>query len=424
MRILLVSANTESVNMRTLPWGMGCVAAAARRAGHAVRVCDLMNEEDHRAAINGAIAGGEPDVIGISVRNIDDQNRVAPTFFLDKIRDVVDVCRASSGAPVVLGGAGFSIFPRSALAYLGADMGIQGEGEEAFCALVDRLERGASLNDVPGLVLPGPGPTGGRSFRQRLDEFPLPDDDFLRACVGDDLGMWLPVQSRRGCAMDCSYCSTATIEGRSVRKRSPEAVIDWIARQATAGFGSFYFVDNNFNVPPDYARRMCRLLEQRGLDIRWRCILNPAWVDADLVSAMAAAGCTDVSLGFESGCARILAGMNKKFSVQDISRCAAVLAGHGIRRMGFLLLGGPGETPDTVEESLVYAASLGLEAMRVTTGIRIYPDTDLARVAVERGLIAPDDDLLRPRFYLEPGLEDRIDRLLAPWKSSHRRWIF
>jgi radical SAM superfamily enzyme YgiQ (UPF0313 family) len=72
--------------------------------------------------------------------------------------------------------------------------------------------------------------------------------------------------------------------------------------------------------------------------------------------------------------------------------------------MGFLLLGGPGETRETVEESLAFADSLRLEALKTTVGIRIYPGTPLARRAVQDGMISPEDDLLQPRFYLTPGL--------------------
>ncbi|MEJ2039737.1 MAG: hypothetical protein P8X55_12520 [Desulfosarcinaceae bacterium] len=83
MQILLVSANTEKINMPTLPVGLGCVAASLEAAGHSVRFVDLMAVEDWRAALRGALAGPSPDVIGISIRNIDDQVSAAPRFLLD-----------------------------------------------------------------------------------------------------------------------------------------------------------------------------------------------------------------------------------------------------------------------------------------------------------------------------------------------------
>jgi len=98
---------------------------------------------------------------------------------------------------------------------------------------------------------------------------------------------------------------------------------------------------------------------------------------------MAKASCREVSLGFESGCETILRSMNKRFGVKEICEASRLLAEFGIRRMGFLLLGGNGETRASVEESLAFADSLRLDALKLTLGIRIYPQTDLALRAVE-----------------------------------------
>jgi radical SAM superfamily enzyme YgiQ (UPF0313 family) len=89
-----------------------------------------------------------------------------------------------------------------------------------------------------------------------------------------------------------------------------------------------------------------------------------------------------------------------------------MLSDHGIRQMGFLLLGSPGETRGTVEESLSFADSPKLESLKITLGVRIYPDTALARIAVEEGMISSQDDLLSPRFYLAKGLEDWLPKTL------------
>jgi len=90
------------------------------------------------------------------------------------------------------------------------------------------------------------------------------------------------------------------------------------------------------------------------------------------------------------------------------------LAERGVRRRGFLLLGGPGETMETVARSLAFAASLKLDALKTTVGIRIYPGTPLAAVALREGVVAPGEDLLEPRFYLSPALRDRLDELPPP----------
>ena len=233
----------------------------------------------------------------------------------------------------------------------------------------------------------------------------------------------MPVQSRRGCPMDCSYCSTTTIEGRIIRKRSPELVVASIRSHAEAGFKRFYFTDNTFNIPLSYAKEICRELIARKLGIYWRCIFYPGKTDKALVKEMAGAGCREVALGFESGSKQILLGMNKRFNPEDVRRTSDMLALHGIRRMGFLLLGWPGETKESVEESLAFADSLQLEAVKVTIGIRIYPKTALAKTALREGVITPDDDLLFPRFYVVKGLEDWLRETVKNYMADRPNWI-
>lgn len=415
MNVLLISANTERINIPTLPFGLSLVAAAVRDAGHGVLLLDLMTETDPRSAIERAVQEQRPDVIGMSVRNIDDQCWESPRFLLEQVKDVVAACRACSRAPLVLGGAGYSIFPRAALAYLGGDLGVCGEGEVVFPALLSCLDHGGDPFDLPGVHTPGQSARAKRTFAPNLDLLPLPDEDLWPLADPNDPEVWVPVQSRRGCPLDCSYCSTASIEGRTIRARSPWLVAAEIARIAQAGFRRFHFVDNTFNLPPSYALELCRWITAQGLDITWRCILYPHCVPEELVRAMAEAGCVEASLGFESGSERILRGMNKRFGPDEVRRISDLLAIHGIRRVGFLLLGGPGETQASVEESLAFAASLHLDMLKVTVGIRIYPDTPLARTALREGKLAPEDDLLFPRFYLTPGLEVPSDQIA--WKG-------
>lgn len=424
MRVLFVSANREEINMRTWPLGMACVAQATATAGHDVKLIDLLLEANPRSALEQAFYQFRPQVVGISVRNIDDQSMENTLFLLDQVKEAVSYCRAFSDAPIVLGGAGYSMFPESCLEYLDADMGIQGEGESAFPTLLERLEQGAELSGVPGLYLSDRGRQADRIFESKLDKFPLPDVAMLSPSSADDPDFWLPVQTRRGCPMNCSYCSTATIEGCLIRKRSPSEVVQWLSRCVRAGFRRFFFVDNTFNLPPSYAGSLCSAIVAADLGIIWRCILYPVRIDEGLIKKMAAAGCREVSLGFESGSDLVLHGMNKRFTPQEVRIVSGLLVNHGIMRMGFLLLGGPGETEETVLQSLEFADSLNLDALKVSLGIRIYPHTALAQRAVRDGIVAAQDRLLLPRFYLSPELDlERLRQTVSRWAATRPNWL-
>jgi radical SAM superfamily enzyme YgiQ (UPF0313 family) len=408
MKVLFVSPNTERMNMPTLPLGLALVAAATRRSGHEIQFLDLLAATDPLAAIRQAIGEFRPEVIALSIRNVDDQSMQDNKFLLEPVREIVAVCRAASQAKIVVGGAGYSIFPEAALAYLNADYGVCGEGEVVFPVLLERLQRGQDAAGLPGVYVRGGQLPTSRNFAEDLDQLPLPEPDLWASADPNDPEVWVPVQTRRGCPLACSYCSTPELEGTEVRMRSAAKVVEHVAKVAQAGFRRFYFVDNTFNLPASYALELCRRLTELRLDLAWRCILYPHQVSEELAAAMAEAGCVEVSLGFESGCPRVLRAMNKRFQPEEVRQISERLAAHGIRRMGFLLLGGPGETRESVDESLTFARSLGLEMLKVSVGIRLYPHTPLARLAVEEGVASPEDDLLVPRFYVRPGLEDYI----------------
>ncbi len=423
MRVLLISANTERINMPAPPLGAAMVAAATRSRGHEVELVDLLGAADPAAAGRAAVAAFAPDVVGISIRNIDDQDMAEPIFLLDRAAVVVRACREAGPAPLVLGGAGYSIFPAPALAYLEADYGVAGEGEHAFPALLEALAAGGDPEAVPGVLVRGRGDDGRRLPPAALDELPSPYPDLERCLDLRDPELWVPVQTRRGCPLDCSYCSTPAIEGRSLRTRSPERVADDLARLADAGAERFQFVDNTFNLPPSYAVALCRAIAARGRRLAWRAIVYPFQVSDELVEAMAEAGCREVSIGSESCCDPILTSLNKRFSTADVREVVRRFAAAGITRFGFLMLGVPGETRESVAESLEVADSLGLSVLKITLGVRIYPHTPLARQAVAEGVVAADDDLLQPRFYMAREVEGWVEEAVRARSWATTVWL-
>jgi radical SAM superfamily enzyme YgiQ (UPF0313 family) len=222
--------------------------------------------------------------------------------------------------------------------------------------------------------------------------------------------------------LDCSFCSTSAIEGRALRGHSPEAIVRWLEQLVSSGFNNFHFVDNTFNVPPHYAKELCRKIIERGLAINIWCIIYPKWIDRELVKLMARVGCREISLGFESGSEGMLRSLNKRFEPEEVRTVSRMFADAGIFRRGFLMLGGPGETRESVEESLAFADSLHLDALKITVGVRIYPETPLAATALAEGLIRPDDDLLWPCFYMVPQLRDWLPERIAAYTAS-RSWV-
>ncbi len=285
MNILLISANTEKINMPTLPMGLGFVAAAVQRAGHRVRFLDLMGVETPQEMTKNTLSAFRPDVIGISIRNVDDQVSAGPRFLLKEAVELVSVCKKNSPAPIVLGGAGYSLFPEAMLEYLDADMGIQGEGEAAFTELLHRMEMQKSFSDVPALYVRGKGCQTPRICLS-LEEWPFPSPELFDVSLFQDPAYYLPFHTRRGCPMKCSYCATSAIEGNLIRKRSAGSAVMELKKWREAGFSRIFFTDNTFNLPPSYAQQFCEGLGAEDLNLQWRCIIYPGYLTENLAKAM------------------------------------------------------------------------------------------------------------------------------------------
>ncbi len=430
MKVLLISDNRCRDNLIPYPLGIACIAAAARQAGHEVSGLDLMLSDDPVADTIERIRSFKPECIGLSIRNIDNQDKYAGDFYVPAAREIADAVRSETGVPVVLGGAGFTIFPLECLDFMDLEMGIVGEGERPFVEFLARLEAGAAIYDMPGLALrrggtnhvnpPGPFAWPGL--------FPPPEREVFDVTPYD----WKPgtkparvanLQSRRGCHMRCIYCSSPTIEGRLIRVREPDAVAGELASlENDYGIGTAAFVDSLFNYPAYYTRQLCREIEARKSSMRWIANLNPLYCDLETMETMRKAGCVGISIGNESGSEDILVSLKKGFTRDEIAKAVNGAKGMGLNINCFLLLGGPGENEKTVKESVDFMLELDPEMVRVTVGIRIYPGCEMQKIALREGVIEPGQNLLYPAFYISEETEPWLYGYMRKLCDNHEGW--
>lgn len=430
MRVLLLSPNRSRITVPPFPLGLACVVANLEAERHAVEVWDALFHDDWEVALRDRLHRFRPEVVGLSVRNVDDQEMRTPHFFVDEVRHMVAVCREESPAVLVAGGSGFSLFPAEILAYLGVDYGVIGEGERAFPRVLERLEAGRDLAGVPGVLWREDGRIRGTPLewiepldalvpadRERLDTARYYD---ARGSAG--IPNTATVQGKRGCPLSCIYCSTPAIEGPTIRVRSPLFVVDEIEWLRKRGFQRLHFVDSLFTNPPEHARAICEELLRRRLDVRWSATINPAFADPDLLELMKRAGCVLVMVGNESGCSRMLRALRKGFERAEVERCFAACQREGLACNAFLLLGGPGEDRESVEESIELLERFQPNQVTVTVGIRLYPGCELTRLAQREGIITAATDLLKPQFYLATGVREWIWDYLESVLARQPRW--
>ena len=424
MRALLIYSNQSRELEPAPPVGLSYVASATRAAGHEVKLLDLAFAKDLLEELACEIREFKPDIIGLSIRNID--NIISQRFDspLKLILEQVAVIRANAltpegnPVPLVLGGPAISILAEKALAVFGADYAIVGEGETAFPMLLEALEKGAPLTDVSGLCYS----LDGKPARNRTALLPAFAHSGMQQWIlwkpyQCDGGTW-PIQTKRGCPMSCTYCAYPLVEGTRFRLREPGEVVDEI-EQVLRDIRprTFEFVDSTFNIPATHAMKICEEIIRRGVKANFTAMgVNPRDVPPGLFPLMKRAGFNSMMITAEAGCDSMLKNYRKGFTMHEVNSCIELVAASGLKSMWFFMLGGPGETMATCEETMRFVETrlTGRQFLTVIfTGIRILPGTTLSRQAVGGGYISPETDLSEGVFYLSPEIteQDVIDRI-------------
>ena len=432
-RVLLVSTNRERAPQPVVPNGVACVASSLRRAGHEVSVLDLCFVRDALRAARDAARRFSPDVIGISVRNIDNSDLIALRHYTPEAAEVTRTLReAAPHANVIAGGAAFGVAPAALTDALDVDWAVAGDGERATVALIDALAAGRDPGEIPGLVRRDHGetrlvPPGGEG---RLDTLPdMRVQDWIDIRAYQRHGATVPIQTKRGCVFRCVYCTYLNVEGWGYRLRDPESVTDEIESLARErGVRRFEFVDSTFNSPPRHAIAVCESIVRRRLRVQLDTTnFTPASATPELLAAMRPAGFRWLGITAESASDDVLARLDKGFDAARVRDVAERVERAGMGVLWIFLVGGPGETPRTLDETLRFAEwrlSRG-DAVYLTIGLRIYPGTTLQHIAAGEGVIDASDPLLTPRFYFSPTLdrEFAITRL-REFASRHPRFMF
>jgi radical SAM superfamily enzyme YgiQ (UPF0313 family) len=432
-RVLLVSANRERQPYPVVPNGLACVASALLGAGHDVRFLDLCFERNPVEASRLAAMEFRPSVIGVSVRNLDNSDAIALRHYTPEAKSIFTALRsAAPSATMIAGGAAFGVAPEALFRDLGVDYAIAGDGERAAVTLVNSIASGESVGAMPGVVrLVGDAvhftPPGEDAV---LDDLPSPQlHRWIDLRRYQRHGATIPIQTKRGCVYKCVYCTYRSVEGWGYRLRDPELVADEMEELwRDAGVRSFDFVDSTFNSPPGHAIEVCEAISRRNMGVHLDTTnFTPATASPELLSAMKAAGFRTLGITAESASDAVLERLQKGFSSSKVREVARRVEKAGIRTLWIFLAGGPGETPETLEETLEFASwRLGRgDAVYMTVGLRIYPGTALQKIAIDEGVIAEGDSLLEPAFYFsgEIGFEGAVTRLRR-FAADHPRFMF
>jgi hypothetical protein len=419
MHILLVNTNRKADLMAAPPIGLCYVASATRLAGHEVQVLDLcFAGHDAAQRLRSSIASFAPEVVGLSVRNVDNANMLRPVSYLPGVRELVAEVRRCSEALVVIGGSGASLMPEAVLRNVGADAIVVSDGERSFPLLLDALAAGRPWAGIPGVGFMGDG-----GFHLTAPDFPpfqveAPEvGHWVDMAPYERLGASYNVQTKRGCPLRCIYCTyNSSLEGHRLRGRDPREVVDEI-EEAVLKYKprTVEFVDSVFNNPPEHARLILEEILRRPWKADFTAMgVHPRHLDRELLDLMWHAGFRSFMITPESASDTMLSSYRKGFCREDVIRAAEALSQTRFSAWWCFLLGGPGETHATLQESLDFCRRhLGWRKRgarnlaQIFFGVRLYPGTDLWRSALREGVIGPEADPIESLWYVSPELKVR-----------------
>ena len=423
MRVLLISPNEEILPDPVFPLGLAFLAGALEKAGHTYRVIDFCVQPVDE--LPRTIKSFAPDAVCISIRNVDNVAYPHSTSYYPQYAALCKTVRQLSDRPIILGGAGFSLFAEQLLQELDADFGIIGSGEEPLLALLSALEEKGAFGAIPNL-LSRTGDSFGRprsKSRGNITQTQPARQGFPLAMYYDQGGM-ANIQTKRGCPFNCIYCSYPLIEGNVARTRPIGDVLAEITTLVAAGYDEIYFVDSVFNYPIDYAKQLCRSIIDEKIAVRWTCYGSPYGIDEEAIRLFRQSGCIGIEFGTDALSPVTLNAMGKSFSVDDVSRVSKLCTDYDLPFCHAVLAGGPGETLATFNETVDRLAAMQPTAVVFMTGIRIIPGTALFDLAVRESIITAETDMLQPVFYLSEPLRPLLEKEIKRLSRLHKNWIF
>ncbi|MCX6249037.1 MAG: radical SAM protein [Bacteroidetes bacterium] len=421
-KLLLVSANRYAVPYPVYPIGLSYLHSylSSRLPHFEIRLFDFNFHT--LESFRDFLLDYKPDYTGISFRNIDDVDSTRRTWFIDGYKDIVETLKNTVETRIIIGGSAFSIFPREMFAFIQPEFGIHGEGEESLLHLLQCLEKKSDPSHIEGLVYKKADTIEVNPRNHFIRHLDLTFDNEMLDFYWGKSGM-LNIQTKRGCPHKCIYCTYPLIEGSKVRTLNADQIVETMADlYFNKEINYVFFTDSVFNISNPFNIELAEKILKRGLKIKWGAYFSPHGLDRQMLKLFADAGLTHIEFGTESLSDSTLKHYGKHFTVQDVVDVSDLCNELDIYFSHFLILGGYGETEESINEGFENALRFNNTVFFPYIGMRIYPGTKLQEYAILEGVIQPDDDLLEPAYYLAKGIN--YDTLKERAEKTERRFVF
>jgi len=402
-------SETPAKGEQQYPLGLLYLEHILHQKGHEVTIKDYYSEnwEIAKEQILKEIKENTPEVFGLSCVTM---NRTASFKIATLIKKLYPQIK------IILGGIHSTYMYEQILLNLPIDAVVIGEGEETTPELIDALEKGKSLKKIPGLAFKEKNKvyfTGFRKPIENLDLLPFPRHELFEEVLKKTKSA--KMITSRGCPFCCIFCSTSVFWGRRWRPRSAKNVVDEIEyiSKKLPYVENIFFHDDTFIVDNQRVIDICNDIIKRGIKIKWSCSGRIDRVTKEMLIKMKDAGCTEIYYGIESGSPKILQAIDKKITREQIKKTIAITNEVGLRYGTFLMVGNPGESWETVKETVEFLKQLKNLEVNSVGRLEVYPNTGVYELAKKQGLIDDSFWLTEKKvpYYTYEHSEDELTKM-------------
>ncbi len=415
MRVLFIQTlSVEGASQeRVYPIGMVILAGSLQERGYEVALLDMNIEEDPFGAVKNRLLEFRPDVVGLSLRNIDPLANKTSSLIPPFLVTARLVAAVMPEAWIIAGGTAFSLFPER-LMHEAPEIhyGIIGEAEDSLPLLLASLE---NPSGIKGLCRREGGGVKIEAASHCLEmlHYRQPARRLLDPSLYSGINAYVPalgIETKRGCPFHCAYCVYPALQGRALRCRTARDVVDEMeSLNKEYGIDRFHFTDAVINYPDDHLENICHEIIRRKLKLKWDGFMREDNFNENNAALFEKAGCECFSFSPDGLCQEALDVLDKRLTEKQILTAAQIAAKTDVVSVYHFMVNVPGETEKTCDKGLRFLERIyDLHDTKKNLGtvilnnIRIFPGTRIEALARARGVIGPDTDLLYPTYY-NPG---------------------
>jgi anaerobic magnesium-protoporphyrin IX monomethyl ester cyclase len=420
MKVLLVNPFYPISETPSPPLGLAYLASALSEAGIEVKILDLVVYPYSQAMLQNVLATFQPQLVGLT----------AVTMTFDNAMGVIrDIKRLNPGILTVMGGPHVTFCARATLnEHAELDILVMGEGERTIVDLCRAVDTGGNLDRVNGIVHRNHSEicnTAPRDPIANLDELPDPARGLLPLGRYRALGMPISLTTSRGCPFKCIFCVGRKMVGSKVRYRSPGKVVDEMQYLNSLNFHQINIADDLFTANRKHCLAVCDEIVNRRLELKWTSFARVDTVSEEVLAKMKTAGCSAVSFGVESGNSQILKTIKKGITREQVVKAVKMCRRTGVTPHASFILGLPGETPQTIQETLDFGEQL--KELGLSYGFHLlapFPGTEIREKADQYGIEILSDDWSQyhaNRAIVETPAVNRktLDEIVIGWEDEY-----